>query len=57
MSKAYIGETGRKLITRITEDLRNIRQHTNTIIGLHFNTTCHTIEHVQSQYHKKSLYI
>ena len=44
--KQYVGETGRKIKTRITEHLRNIRQHTNTIIGLHFNTTGHTIKHM-----------
>ena len=40
-------KTGRKLKTRITEHLRNFRQLTNTIIGLHLNTTGHTMEHMQ----------
>ena len=42
--KQYVSKTGRKLKTRITEHFRNIRKHTNTIIGLHFNATSHTIE-------------
>ena len=45
--KQYISETGRKLKTWITEHLCNIYQHTSTIIVLHFNTTGHTIEHMQ----------
>ena len=45
--KQYVGKTGRKLKTRITEHLRNIRKHAIIMIGLHFDTTGHTIEHMQ----------
>ena len=45
--KQYVGKTGRKLKTRITEHLRKICEHTNTIICPHFNTTDHSIEHTQ----------
>ena len=58
--KQYVGKTGRKLKTRLTEHFRNICQHTNIIIGLHFNTTGHTIEHMQvntiEKLHKSSNY-
>ena len=43
----YAGETGRNLKTLITEHLRNIHKNTNTVINLHFNTTSHTIEHME----------
>ena len=45
-AKQNVGETGRKLKTRITEHLRNIRKHINSNIELHFNTTDHTIAHM-----------
>ena len=45
--KQYVGESSRKLKTRITEHLRNIFKHKNTIIGLYFNATGHTIKHMQ----------
>ena len=36
--KQYVGETGRKLKTRITEHMGYIRRNKDTAIGLHFNS-------------------
>ena len=47
MLKALRRRNWKQLKTRITEHLRNIRKHTNTIIGIHFNTTGYIIEHIQ----------
>ena len=59
MSKATVGKT-RKLKIKISEQLSNICKNTNTIIGLYFNTTGHTFEHIQvntiEKLHKSSNY-
>ena len=44
--KQYVGETGRKLKTRITEHLHSIKNHKNTVIGIHFTSTHHSIDHI-----------
>ena len=46
-NKQYIGETGRKLKTRISEHLRNIAKNQNTVIGTHFNSANHKSNHMQ----------
>ena len=46
-NKQYIGETGRKLKTRISEHLRNIAKKQNTVIGTHFNSANHKSNHMQ----------
>lgn len=39
----YVGETGRTLRDRLNDHRSAIKQHKNTPIGLHFNTTNHSI--------------
>ena len=46
-NKQYIGETGRKLKTRISELLRNIVKNQNTVIGTHFYSANHKSNHMQ----------
>ena len=46
-NKQYIGETGRKLRTRISEHLRNIVKSQNTVIGTLFYSANHKSNHMQ----------
>ena len=46
-NKQYIGETGRKLKTHILKQLRNIVKNQNTVIGAHFNSANHKLNHLQ----------